>query len=98
MSRSCFSTLPSWWSRSTAPRSRSIGDRIGWLAPILIPSPRISTRTIPSIKVSAGPSTRMANFMGRATRSARRSGALMAMVFGSTSAKITTITVITPVA
>ena len=38
------------------------------------------------------------SFIGRATSSATRSGALIAMVFGSTSAKITTSTVITPVA
>ena len=63
-----------------------------------MPSRFISTRTIASIKVSIGASTYTITFIGRATSSETRSGALMAMVFGSTSAKITTITVITPVA
>ena len=63
-----------------------------------MPSILISTRTIASITVSSGPSRYTISFIGRATSSDTRSGALMAMVFGSTSAKITTITVITPVA
>jgi hypothetical protein len=63
-----------------------------------MPSSFISTRTMASITVSTGPSTSTMNFIGRATRSATRSGALMAIVLGSTSAKITTSTVIAAVA
>ena len=47
---------------------------------------------------SNGPSTYIVSRIGRATASAMRSGALIAIVFGSTSAKITTSAVITPVA
>ena len=63
-----------------------------------MPNNLISTRTITSITVSSGPSTKMVIRSGRATTSDIRSGALMAMVLGSTSAKITTTTVITAVA
>jgi hypothetical protein len=46
----------------------------------------------------SGPSSHTTHRIGRATASAMRSGALMAAVFGSTSAKITTMAVITMVA
>ena len=55
-------------------------------------------RTSHSIAISAGPSSRTTTLIGRATRSEARSGSLMAAVFGSTSAKTTTSTVITAVA
>src|SRR6267154_204019 len=63
-----------------------------------MPSSFIRTRTIASITVSSGPNRYTMTFIGRATSNATRSGPLMAMVFGSTSAKITTMTVITAVA
>jgi hypothetical protein len=63
-----------------------------------MPSIFISNRTIASTTVSSGPSRKTITFIGRATSNATRSGALIAMVFGSTSAKITTIAVITAVA
>ena len=63
-----------------------------------MPSRLISTRTTASITVSSGPRMYIVSRIGRATASETRSGALIAMVFGSTSAKITTSTVITAVA
>ena len=51
-----------------------------------------------SIAIRIGASTRTIHCIGRATRSAMRSGALKAAVFGITSEKITTIAVMTMVA
>ena len=70
----------------------------GWFAPIGFPARRKSARTTISITVSSGPSTATISRIGRATASATRSGALIATVFGSTSAKITTSPVIAAVA
>ena len=63
-----------------------------------MPRRRRSWRTSHSIATSTGPSTRTTKAIGRAATSAMRSGALKAMVFGSTSANTTTSTVITAVA
>ena len=62
------------------------------------PSRRRICRTSHSIATSTGPSTRTTHAIGRAAASAMRSGALKAMVFGSTSANTTTSTVINAVA
>ena len=47
---------------------------------------------------SIGPNSRTTQEIGRTTRSATRSGALIATVFGSTSVKTTTTTVMIMVA
>ena len=57
-----------------------------------------NSRTTASTTVTSGPSRNIMIFIGRATASATRSGALMAIVFGNTSAKITTSTVMKAVA
>ena len=57
-----------------------------------------SQRTSASIAISTGPSTLTITFIGRATSSAMRSGALNAAVFGKISANTTTMIVITTVA
>ena len=98
MSRSSFSTLPSRCKRSTVPRISSCGARIDCSSPIRTPRRRRSWRTSHSIAISTGPSTRTTNAIGRAAASAMRSGALKAIVFGSTSANTTTSTVINAVA
>ncbi len=78
---------------------RSVGDSTEvWCSPIWMPNSFISASTMVSMTVSSGPSTSSVSIIGRATSSAIRSGALMAIVFGRTSAKITTSTVITAVA
>ena len=91
MSRSSFSTPPSRCSRSTAPRSSSCGDRIGWFSPTCMPNIRSIQRTSASIadRASARAAAQRQR-IGRATSSAPRSGALIATVFGRTSAKTTT--------
>ena len=64
MSRSCFSTLPSWCSRSTAPRSSSCGDRNAWSVPTLTPNSRRIQRTSPSMPIRIGASSRTAQRSG----------------------------------
>ena len=96
MSRSCFSTPPSWCRRSTAPRNSSCGDRIDWSSPTRMPISRSSqSHQRLDAPPAPAPSSRTVQSIGRATTSAIRSGALNAAVFGSTSANTTTITVIT---
>ncbi len=95
MSRSCFSTPPSRCNRSTAPRSSSCGDMIEGPSPTCMPKRRSSQLTSASIATSAGVSSRTVQAIGRATVSAKRSGALKATVFGSTSANTTIRRVIT---
>ena len=90
MSRSSFSTLPCACMRSTAPRNSSCGDRIGWFSPTFIPKHRSTQRANASIAISIGPNNPTTNCIGRATRSAPRSGALKAAVFGMISVKTTT--------
>ncbi len=98
MSRSSFSTLPSWCRRSTAPRSSSWADRNAWSVPTRTPNRRRIQRTSASMPTSIGPSSRTTHAIGRTTSSATRSGALIATVLGSTSVKTTTTTVMIMVA
>ena len=98
MSRSCFSTPPSRCSRSTAPRSSSCGEMIEGPSPTCMPKRRSSQLTSASIAASTGVSRRTVQAIGRATASAKRSGALKATVLGSTSANTTITTVMTTVA
>ncbi len=57
-----------------------------------------SQRTSASTAISTGPNNLTNQYIGRATASAMRSGALNAAVFGSTSENTTTMIVITTVA
>ena len=63
-----------------------------------MPTSLSSQRTSPSIAISTGPNNLTNQYIGRATASAMRSGALKAAVFGSTSENTTTTTVMTTVA
>ena len=98
MSRSSFSTLPSWCRRSTAPRNSSWADKNAWSMPTRNPNMRRIQRTSASIPTSIGPNSRTTHAIGRATSSATRSGALIATVLGNTSVKTTTTTVMIMVA
>ncbi len=62
------------------------------------PNSRKIHRTSASSPISIGPSMRTVQKIGRATSSATRSGALIAMVLGSTSVNTTTTTVMMTVA
>ena len=63
-----------------------------------MPSGRSIARTSRSIATAIGPSSPTAKATGRAVISAKRSGLLIASVFGSTSAKTMTSTDIVAVA
>ena len=81
--------------RRAAPRAPT-GS--AWSSPTRKPNRRRIQRTSASIADQHGPSSRTTHEIGRATSSATRSGALIATVFGSTSPKTTTSTVMTTVA
>ena len=68
MSRSCFSTPPSWCSRSTAPRSSSCADRIGTvLADAHAEQAEDPAHQPPRSPISTGPSRRTTQSIGCAT-------------------------------
>ena len=76
-----------------------LGSRAGdSLVRRLFEARRSSHLTSAETPASTGESPRTVQSTGRATMSAKRSGALKAAVFGSTSANTTTKTVITTVA
>ena len=98
MSRSARATAPSLCRRSTWPRISSVAERIAWFSPIVTPKGRSITRTSFSIASVSGPNSATMTDIGRAKASATLSGAVMATVFGRTSAKMMTRTDITTVA
>ena len=63
-----------------------------------MPTNLSSQRTKASIAISTGPSSLTNQYIGRATASAMRSGALNAAVFGKISENTTTMMVIATVA
>ncbi|MND68805.1 hypothetical protein D3C80_602640 [compost metagenome] len=93
-SRSSLISDLSRCSTSTAPRNSSCAESIERPAAKLMPKSRRITRTIQFTRPETGPSTVTTAETGRATLSENRSGLEMAHDLGSTSAKMTRMTVI----
>ncbi len=97
-SRSALMTEPSRCSRSTAPRSSSCAESIDMSDERLTPKRNRMRRTMPLTRLDSGPATATKGRTSGATASAKRSGDAIAQLFGSTSEKITSSTVMTTVA
>ena len=97
-SRSSFSTTPSEWPKLRAPAISSLTARMWVSGSVRTPKTRKTPRTNQRTVDTMGAKMRITMLIGNDTRAAAVSALVMAYVFGKTSAKIKTNTVMINVA